>query len=62
MTLTARGWLVVLAAGDGALLSHRVAGWLHQIDAVPGYRHLDVSVPSHRRPRDVPGSVVHRQR
>jgi very-short-patch-repair endonuclease len=60
MTLTTRGWLAVLAAGDGALLSHRVAGWLHQIDAVPGYRNLDVSVPSHRRPRDVPGTVVHR--
>jgi very-short-patch-repair endonuclease len=60
MTLTARGWLVVLAAGEGALLSRRVAGWLHQIDAVPGYRRLDVSVPAHRRPRDVPGAVVHR--
>ena len=59
-TLSARGWLVVLSAGDGALLSHRVAGWLHQIDAVPGYRKLDVSVPAHRRPRDVPGAVVHR--
>jgi very-short-patch-repair endonuclease len=59
-TLATRGWLVVLAAGDGALLSHRVAGWLQQIDAVPGYRDLDVSVPSHRRPRDVPGAVVHR--
>ncbi len=60
MTLTARGWLVVLSAGDGALLSHRVAGWLHQIDAVPGYRKLDVSVPAHRRPRDAPGAIVHR--
>jgi very-short-patch-repair endonuclease len=59
-TLSARGWLVVLSAGDGALLSHRVAGWLHQIDAVPGYRKLDVSVPAHRRPRDVQGAIVHR--
>ena len=59
-TLVSRGWAVVLRAGDGALLSHLVAGRLHRIDGVPGYSSLDVSVPRSRRPREVPGARVHR--
>jgi very-short-patch-repair endonuclease len=58
--LLARGWTVVLAAGDGALLSHHVAGWLHKIDGVPAYSKLDVSVPWPRRPRAVTSANVHR--
>lgn len=59
-TLLTRGWSVVLAAGEGALLSHRVAGRLHRIDGVPGYSQLEVSVPLSRRPRHVPGAHVRR--
>jgi very-short-patch-repair endonuclease len=56
----ANAWIAVLAAGDGAMLSHRVAGQLHKLDGVPPPTVLDLYVPSARRPRDVPRSRVHR--
>ena len=47
----------VLAAGEGALLSHRSAAWLW--DLLPPPRRHELSVPRGRCPRE-PGVTVHR--
>jgi Protein of unknown function (DUF559) len=52
--------VVALAAGPGAVLSHRVAGKLHRLDGTPQPVRLDVSVPQPRRPRNVRGANIHR--
>src|SRR5215218_10286234 len=46
-----------LAAGAGAVASHRAAGYLHGLEAIEP--RLEVSVPRSRAPRP-PGIVVHR--
>jgi very-short-patch-repair endonuclease len=56
----ANAWVAVLAAGKGAMLSHRVAGQLHKLDGVPTRTVLDIYVPAARRPRDVPRARLHR--
>lgn len=61
ITLATRAWVAVLAAGHDAVLSHQVAAQLHRLDRVPQGSRLDVTVPPARRPRSVPGSVVHRR-
>ena len=48
----------VLAAGDGAVASHRSAAWLW---GLTDELFLEVAVPTSRSPR-VPGVVMHRQR
>jgi hypothetical protein len=48
------------AAGDGAMLSHRVAGQLHRLDGVPPSVLFDLYIPQARRPRDVPRARLHR--
>ena len=52
-------WVAVLAAGDGAMLSHRVAGQLHRLDGVPAPTVFDLYVPAGRRPRAVPRARLH---
>ena len=56
----ANAWVAILAAGEGAMLSHRVAGQLHKLDGVPAPVMLDLYVPARRRPRDVPRARLHR--
>jgi hypothetical protein len=53
-------WVAVQAAGNGAMLSHRVAGQLHKLDGVPPPLLLDLYVPHARRPRAVPRTRLHR--
>ena len=49
----------LLAAGDGALYSHRTAAWLWRLLDAPD--HHELSVPRHCRPRAV-AATVHRSR
>src|SRR5215208_6218146 len=60
--LSKEGWWMaaVLAAGKGAVLSHRAAGALWQL--LPPPSRIDVTVPGHggRKPRD--GFVLHRSK
>jgi very-short-patch-repair endonuclease len=53
-------WVALQAAGDGAMLSHRVAGQLHRLDGVPPSALFDLYIPQARRPRDVPRTRLHR--
>ncbi|HEX3752412.1 MAG TPA: hypothetical protein VHW06_17725 [Streptosporangiaceae bacterium] len=55
----ARLWAVVLRAGPGAILSHQTAAALFGLTAGPGEPH-HVIVPHDRRPRRIPGVIVHR--
>ena len=56
----ARLWAVVLRAGPGAVLSHWTAAALSGLTADLG-RPLHVIVPRDRRPRRIPGVIVHRR-
>ena len=62
LTLNASAWIAVLAAGPEAVLSHRFAGRLHNLEGTPQPVRFDVSVPPNRRPRSVPRANVHRIR
>ena len=53
-------WIAVLAAGPGAVLSHRIAGKLHDLEGTPPPVHFDVSIPADRVARNVPRGRVHR--
>lgn len=53
-------WIAVLAAGSGAVLSHRTAGTLHNLDGTPPPVRFEVSVPEARVPRNVPRARIHR--
>lgn len=52
-------WAAVLAAGDGATLSHRSAAELWKLTDEPGEL-VHVTVPSVRRVSRIPGVVIHR--
>jgi hypothetical protein len=52
-------WSVVLRAGSDAMLSHRTAAGLHGLTEYPGEA-IHVIVPPNRRPKPIPGAVVHR--
>lgn len=53
-----RASAALLSARGPALISHRSAAWLHQLDEHrPGI--IDVTVPRHRRPRSRPGVQFH---
>lgn len=49
----------VLAVGDGAVLSHRAAAWMHELMAQP---RATVDITTTRYARSRPGIVVHRVR
>lgn len=54
----ARVWSALLYAGEGAMVSHETAAFLHElVDRAPPDVH--VTVPSTRRVDDQPGLVVH---
>jgi very-short-patch-repair endonuclease len=55
----ARLWAVILRAGPGAMLSHLTAAGLFGLTEYPGAP-VHVIVPPGRRPRPIPGAVVHR--
>ena len=59
-TWRSRAWVCLLAAGAGSALCEAVAGKVHRLDGVPAYAAFDVAVPRSRRPRRVPGAIVHR--
>jgi very-short-patch-repair endonuclease len=59
-SLDMSAWIAVLAAGRGALLSHRFAGKVHSLEGTPPPVRFDVSVPEARRPRNVPRATIHR--
>jgi very-short-patch-repair endonuclease len=59
-SLDMSAWVAVLAAGEGAVLSHRIAGKLHNLEGTPPPVHVDVSVPVGRVPRNVPRARIHR--
>ena len=52
-------WAVILRAGPAAMLSHRTAAGLFGLTEYPGTA-VHVIVPRDRRPRPIPGAVVHR--
>jgi hypothetical protein len=52
-------WAVVLRAGPGAVLSHQTAAELNRLLDRPSAL-IHVTVPAQRRPRPIPGVVVHR--
>jgi very-short-patch-repair endonuclease len=60
LSLEMNAWIAVLAAGHGALLSHRMAGKLHVLEGTPPPVRFDISVPAVRRPRNVPRATIHR--
>lgn len=60
LTFDRSAWVVALAAGPDAVLSHRSAGKLHRLGEAPASARFDVSVPLRRRPRTVPNADVHR--
>jgi very-short-patch-repair endonuclease/predicted transcriptional regulator of viral defense system len=62
LTFDASAWIATLAAGVGAVLSHRIAGKLHSVEDTPPVVRFDVSVPPTRRPRNVPRANIHRIR
>jgi hypothetical protein len=55
----ARLWAVILRAGPDAMLSHRTAAGLSGLTEYPG-EVVHVIVPPDRRPKPIPGAVVHR--
>jgi very-short-patch-repair endonuclease len=55
-------WIAVLAAGEGAVLSHRIAGKLHRVEWTPPPVLFDISVPKLRAPQNVPRAQIHRTR
>jgi len=59
-SLDMSAWIAVLAAGEGAVLSHRIAGKLHNLEGTPSPVHFDVSVSGGRVPRNVPRARIHR--
>jgi hypothetical protein len=60
VTFEVRMLALLLAAGPGALFSHRTAAWLWQLLSDPPDEH-ELSVPRGRRPRGL-GARVHRVR
>jgi very-short-patch-repair endonuclease len=52
-------WAVVLRAGPGAVLSHQTAAELSGLQDQPTAP-IHVTVPANRRPRPIPGVVIHR--
>jgi len=52
-------WAVILRAGPGAMLSHRTAAGLFGLTDCSGAP-VHLIVPPGRRPRPIPGAVVHR--
>jgi hypothetical protein len=52
-------WAVVLYAGQGALLSHETAAWLHGFGGAPAGL-IHVMIPVERRVREPQGVRVHR--
>jgi len=52
-------WSVILRAGPDAVLSHRTAAGLYGLTEYPGEA-IHVIVPPNRRPKPIPGAVVHR--
>ena len=59
-SLYGNAWVAVLAAGEHARLSHRMAGKLHVLEGTPPPVRFDVSVPRVRVPRGVPRATIHR--
>lgn len=59
-SLDTNAWIAVLAAGAGAVLSHRSAGKLHNLEGTPPPVQFDVSIPADRVARNVPRAKVHR--
>jgi len=57
-----RALSAVLAAGPGALVSHRSAAFLWGLEGFAAPGRVDVTVPRHRRPMARPGVVVHQSR
>ena len=53
-------WIAVLAAGTGAALSHRTAGYLLGLAGSPPSAAFDISVPKARAPQRVPRARIHR--
>jgi very-short-patch-repair endonuclease len=62
LTFDANAWIATLAAGVGAVLSHRIAGKFQSVEGTPPVVRFDVSVPPTRRPRSVPRANIHRIR
>jgi very-short-patch-repair endonuclease len=62
LTFDASAWIATLAAGLNAVLSHRIAGRLQNLEGTPPVVRFDVSVPLARRPRNVPRATIHRVR
>jgi very-short-patch-repair endonuclease len=52
-------WAVILRAGPDAMLSHRTAAGLSGLTEYPG-EVVHVIVPPDRRPKPIPGAIVHR--
>ena len=59
-SLDMSAWIALLAAGEGALLSHRFAGKVYGLEGTPPSVRFDVSVSEGRRPRNVPRATIHR--
>lgn len=58
-TWEGRALAAVLAAGTGALVSHRSAAYLWRLDGFTAPGRVDVTVPRHARPAPRLGVVVH---
>jgi very-short-patch-repair endonuclease len=59
-SLDMNAWISVLAAGEGACLSHRMAGKLQGLDGTPPPVYFDIAVRVGRSPRNVPRARIHR--
>jgi very-short-patch-repair endonuclease len=57
-----RALCAVLAAGPGALVSHRSAAFLWGLEGFTAPGRVDITVPRHRRPAPRPSVVVHESR
>ena len=59
-SLDMNAWIALVAAGEGARLSHRMAGKLQALDCVPPPVDFDIAVRIGRTPRNVPRAKIHR--
>jgi len=59
-SLDMNAWIALVAAGEGARLSHRMAGKVHGLEGVPPPVYFDIAVRVGRTPRNVPRAKIHR--